>query len=346
MLCGHRAQFVFQQFEQIIHVPICDVPLVGVKIPIPKFTEQTLKLLCAEFTSVQRGSPSIAQLQCFFPGNVVVVGDLSGNLHNLIAIFSVFGLPPFQQYTFLGDFISEGNMDDFSLEVYILLMSLKCVFPNHITLLRGKNESIAIQTINNGMKAQIFERYSKELFSSIINTFAYLPIAMISDQDECFFGNASSMKVFSSIIKSYKNLDELKENCLHLLPASYIKDDDQIKENDVKEFLNTTDFEKVFIGGSTCIKDDSEKIFPITSSAGNEQISIVMIKEEQIDETTFMSPPVFTRKEALFAREYHEMKGKNRINTLHEIVKPRIQPQRGYFNLNRLPAFINKRFSV
>ena len=68
------------------------------------------------------------------------------------------------------------------------------------------------------------------------------------------------MKVFSSIIKSYKNLDELKENCLHLLPASYIKDDDQIKENDVKEFLNTTDFEKVFIGGSTCIKDDSEKI--------------------------------------------------------------------------------------
>ena len=333
MLCRSRAQFIFQQFQPLLRASISDIPLIGSKISLPRFSEQTLKLLCTEFETVQCGSQAIAPLPGFFPGDVILVGDLKGSLHNLLAVFAVCGLPPFQQYVFLGDFISSGDDNDFSFELYVLLMAIKCMFPSHITLLRGKNESIAVQTITHGLRSQVLENYSREFFVTLINTFSFLPVAMIDDEDLSFFGSMDSIKVYNDLVRSFESDSEMKEKCLLPLPASYMMND-EINNDDVNEFLKLNKFEKVFLSGQAYTETDSDVIFSVSTSQANCAVSIVVLKEDHLEVTKFLSPPKSQRKGASFSKELHEMKGKNRITRLNEIVKPRIQPQRGYLNLN------------
>ena len=42
-------------------------------------------------------------------GSFIVVGDIHGNIDDLIQIFQKFGYPPKQKYMFLGDYIDRGN---------------------------------------------------------------------------------------------------------------------------------------------------------------------------------------------------------------------------------------------
>jgi len=53
-------------------------------------------------------------------------------------IFQLAGEIPDTNYVFMGDFVDRGIH---SVEVFILLLALKCRYPERITLIRGNHES-------------------------------------------------------------------------------------------------------------------------------------------------------------------------------------------------------------
>ena len=67
-------------------------------------------------------------------------GDTHGQYYDLLNIFDSFGYPSESNpYLFNGDFVDRGS---FSLEVVLLLLTFKVVYPEHLHLSRGNHETL------------------------------------------------------------------------------------------------------------------------------------------------------------------------------------------------------------
>lgn len=86
----------------------------------------------------------------------IVVGDLHGNFDDLLRIFEDNSYPPNTKYIFTGDYIDRGS---YSVEIMLLLFSLKNLYPNHVFLLRGNHECQDICSIY-GFQAECEIKYS------------------------------------------------------------------------------------------------------------------------------------------------------------------------------------------
>ena len=121
-------------------------------------------------------------------GDFIIVGDLHGNIDDLLRIFTRCGYPPEQKYLFLGDYVDRGEN---SLEVFLLLLALKVRHPKHLYLLRGNHESDSMTSVY-GFRAEVRRRLNKQIFGNFIRVFKHLPIcAVVNDRVFCVHGGIS-----------------------------------------------------------------------------------------------------------------------------------------------------------
>ncbi|CUG90359.1 serine-threonine protein phosphatase, putative [Bodo saltans] len=119
---------------------------------------------------------------------IQVCGDIHGQAHDLVAIFTTGGVPPKAKYLFLGDYVDRGKH---GTECICLLLGLKVLYPKYITVLRGNHESESICRIY-GFFDECKRRFNVKLFKSFSDVFNCFPISAIIDSAAlCMHGGLS-----------------------------------------------------------------------------------------------------------------------------------------------------------
>lgn len=124
----------------------------------------------------------------YLPSDIVVVGDLHGNVDDLIRFFSTMGYPPETKYLFLGDYVDRGQN---SVEVLLLLFSLKLKYPESVYMIRGNHECESLTTAY-GFRNEATAKLDEETYFAFMNTFQYLPYgALVNKEILCLHGGIS-----------------------------------------------------------------------------------------------------------------------------------------------------------
>ena len=176
---------LYEYFSTCLEQNPESVPEIGVSIPLPTFsTEECLKL-CENVQPLLLSEPMVLTLNA----PLYVVGDLHGNIYDLIRILVMTEGAPKNKFLFLGDYVDRGP---YSVEVTALLFILKILYPKNIFLLRGNHE---FRKINEtyGFREQVIGEYGSDLVYEAFNkAFDCLPFAaIIEDQVFAVHGGIS-----------------------------------------------------------------------------------------------------------------------------------------------------------
>ena len=177
--------FAWSCYREIVNAPLSKVQEIGETILLPRFPCFLVEKIIRETQAILMNEAPIVKLE----SNLVVVGDIHGNIFDLFRIFSKNGYPPNMRYLFLGDYVDRG---EFSVDVIIFLFILKARFPQHITLLRGNHEFKDVNA-NYGFLNEVCNIYENDLlWKSFNEAFEYLPlVAIIDNQIVCIHGGIS-----------------------------------------------------------------------------------------------------------------------------------------------------------
>lgn len=130
---------------------------------------------------------------------VTLVGDVHGQVYDVLELFKIGGPVPHTNYLFLGDYVDRGP---FSVETITLLALLKLRHPERMTLLRGNHESRQITQVY-GFYAECFRKFgSSQIWSHFTELFDYLPIAALV--------GGSILAVHGGLSPSIHHLDQIR----------------------------------------------------------------------------------------------------------------------------------------
>ncbi|KAG0671765.1 putative serine/threonine protein phosphatase [Maudiozyma exigua] len=165
--------------------------------------EVTIRALCFKFKELLIRESNVIHIQT----PVTVVGDMHGQFHDLLEMFSIGGRVPDTNYLFLGDYVDRGL---YSIETIMLLIVLKLRYPNRIHLLRGNHESRQI-TQSYGFYTECLNKYggNTNVWTYLTDSFDYLVLCCIIDNELfCVHGGLSPNV---QTIDQIKIIDRLRE---------------------------------------------------------------------------------------------------------------------------------------
>ena len=290
-------KFILSKYLPIIQAFKSGNGEVGITVPLPKFAEPDLLLLTQTALQLIKLQPPVLRLK---PG-ILIVGDLHGNLINLIHILAQHGMPPEQNYIFLGNIV---NFGEFSLETITLIYALYCSYPNNVSILRGDSETFPIQIINS-LHDEIKNMYqSTQLFQALLNTFSFLPIAAIFGQ--------TVLCTQSTALTKYGSL----QNMIHQKGpsfcetnadgfAGYVQDAPIPDETTLNEFMAHNKIEMMILGGNidetgiTSYCD--ERVYSISTCESTGAAGIMLLTGDlKPSPVVFVSNSELVRSKALF----------------------------------------------
>ena len=134
-----------------------------------KFAFQILK----EAKAILSTLPSLVDVPVAEGAHINVCGDTHGQYYDLLNIFETHGFPSDENpYLFNGDFVDRGS---FSLEVVLLLLTFKVLYPAHVHLSRGNHETLNMNKIY-GFEGEVNHKYSPQMFGLFTEVFHCLPL--------------------------------------------------------------------------------------------------------------------------------------------------------------------------
>jgi diadenosine tetraphosphatase ApaH/serine/threonine PP2A family protein phosphatase len=147
-------------------------------------TEETMTSLCQAAQRAFESEPTVLRLA----SNIAIVGDIHGNIDDLLRIFERLRYPPSTRYLFLGDYVDRGL---YGTEVVMLLFAMKLKYPEHIFLVRGNHESEGLTRVY-GFQKEISTKFNEAVWRSVIDAFSALPLcAIVGERVFCVHGGLS-----------------------------------------------------------------------------------------------------------------------------------------------------------
>eukprot|EP01061_Rhynchopus_euleeides_P026494 TRINITY_DN43264_c0_g1_i1.p1 TRINITY_DN43264_c0_g1~~TRINITY_DN43264_c0_g1_i1.p1 ORF type:complete len:305 (+),score=113.36 TRINITY_DN43264_c0_g1_i1:116-1030(+) len=176
--------------------------LISLCLECKHIPEDDVLNLCAQVRDVFDREGNVHQV----PAPVTVVGDIHGQMHDLLEMLRIGGYPPDTNYIFLGDFVDRGY---YSVETITLLLLYKLKHPARVTLLRGNHESRQITQVY-GFYDECLRKYgSAQVWTEFTETFDHMPLtAVIENSIFCTHGGLSPALETLDHIRS---LDRTKE---------------------------------------------------------------------------------------------------------------------------------------
>lgn len=154
------ASYILGNFSNLKSLPLDELLLLGsnqadIEHPIPSFDQNLLINLCTDAKKEFEKEDNILEID----GDAIVVGDIHGNLHDLLRILN-YAEKGSYKIIFLGDYVDRGC---FSLECVTLLFALKVTFPEKYFLLRGNHE-FDTTCSQYGFKREILDHHDPRKF--------------------------------------------------------------------------------------------------------------------------------------------------------------------------------------
>ena len=230
------------------------------KLHVPLPSINFVRKLASDISQIFEHESTLLELQ----GPIYIVGDLHGHLLDLYRILTAFGVPPATKYLFLGDYVDRG---EFSMETLFLVYSMKCLFPDHVFMIRGNHEFKNI-SLNGGLFREVEHVYPKsDAFDVIVDSFQFMPLAArISNEILCVHGGLGPhLSRLSQIIELQRPIQSYEDPILcGLLWSDPSEKTDTFMssprgtgfvfgERAVRKFLKTNGL-RLLIRGHECVK--------------------------------------------------------------------------------------------
>ncbi|KAH0792107.1 Ser/Thr protein phosphatase [Histomonas meleagridis] len=210
MIGKNPSQQILEPFLQYFDK---DFDFTSKSIEVPEFDINILEGLCNQsIEELQNTKSSLIEID----GSFAIVGDLHGNIKDLIKIFHIFGVPPETKYLFLGDFVDRGQE---SIAVVSLVLAFVCLYPGKVFLIRGNHEFSHINRAY-GFYEEIMTKYnSEELWLLFQQVFSWFPLAaIIQNKIFCVHGG------LSPLLNNVQTLRDLSLPIYNYLQNSMISD--------------------------------------------------------------------------------------------------------------------------
>lgn len=122
--------------------------------------------------------PNLQRITLDDRNQVTVIGDVHGQLFDVLNIFHLNGLPTEKApYLFNGDFVDRGI---YGVEVMCVLLSLKLMNPQCIYLNRGNHESAKVTSMY-GFEGEVMFKYCRRTYELFCDLFNQIPLCAVVD---------------------------------------------------------------------------------------------------------------------------------------------------------------------
>ncbi|ESL05953.1 hypothetical protein TRSC58_06380 [Trypanosoma rangeli SC58] len=144
---------------------------------------ETAKRIISMTTGILAERPLVQRVTIPEGGDVVVIGDLHGQMKDLCeAIVLAGGLPNPQRYlVFNGDFVDRGSN---GMGVLLYIFTLLCTFPSFVFINRGNHEDIRVNA-EYGFEVEMYGKYgiehANQLLEALADSYQSMPLMTVLD---------------------------------------------------------------------------------------------------------------------------------------------------------------------
>nr|XP_027201353.1 serine/threonine-protein phosphatase PP1-delta-like [Dermatophagoides pteronyssinus] len=145
-----------------------------------------------------------------------IVGDLHGQLADLLEIFREVGWPnKNRKFLFLGDYVDRTQM---GTETFALISLLKLLMPDSVYMIRGNHEDILVNKDYN-FSEELYTKYDDKHARSILNSFSnqYKKMSLTALLDDCVLcmhGGISEKLTSINQLRRMEKMDKAEDGTL------------------------------------------------------------------------------------------------------------------------------------